>query len=156
MTATSREIITDIHTLTRQISDVELPKPLAMFSLLFRKGNASKREGWFEALKCWSEIGDVAESESWGELVIHSLTLHYKAPKFDHLSQTPVARASLNTLFIFCYFLGSIPTCPTLIVPRPRPWTWYLQPCTAATMVSSPPSSQLSPSGAYLSPAHST
>lgn len=67
MTATSREMILDIHNLTRQFADVEVARPRTLIAALFGWGRVGNEPSWFEALKCWSEIGDiVAESESWG------------------------------------------------------------------------------------------
>lgn len=70
VTATSREMILDIHNLTRQFTDVEVARPRALVYALFGWNRKKDEKPWFEALKCWSEIGDiVAESESWGACV---------------------------------------------------------------------------------------
>jgi hypothetical protein len=67
VTATSREMILDIHNLTRLVADVEVARPRALLSWLFGWGGRRNEPAWFDALKCWSEIGDiVADSESWG------------------------------------------------------------------------------------------
>ena len=65
-------MILDIHHLSRQIADVHLsrPRPLRMLAWLFgwrNSGADAEVPPWFDALKCWSELGDiVAETESWG------------------------------------------------------------------------------------------
>ena len=60
-------MILDIHNLTRLVADVEVARPRALLSWLFGWGGRRNEPAWFEALKCWSEIGDiVADSESWG------------------------------------------------------------------------------------------
>lgn len=67
VTATSREMILDIHNLTRLVADVEVARPRALLSWLLGWGARRNEPAWFDALKCWSEIGDiVADSESWG------------------------------------------------------------------------------------------
>lgn len=66
VTATSREMILDIHNFTRLVADVEVARPRALLAWLFGWGRRRNEPPWFEALKCWSEIGDiVAESEGW-------------------------------------------------------------------------------------------
>ncbi len=67
VTAQSRQIITDINVLTRQFSQIDVPRPLAMFKTLFRPGrNGEEREPWFQALKVWSDIEDICDSDSFG------------------------------------------------------------------------------------------
>ena len=58
----------DCHNLTRYVSDIGVPRPRALLATLFGRRGDLEEEKWFEALKCWSEIGDIAESEGWGEL----------------------------------------------------------------------------------------
>jgi hypothetical protein len=58
----------DCHNLTRYVSDIGVPRPRALLATLFGRGGNREEERWFEALKCWSEIGDIAESEGWGGL----------------------------------------------------------------------------------------
>ena len=61
-------MILDIHNFTRLVADVEVARPRALLSWLFGWGAQRNEPAWFDALKCWSEIGDiVADSESWGE-----------------------------------------------------------------------------------------
>lgn len=75
ITATSREVIMDCHNLTRYVSDIGVPRPRALLATLFGRRGNQEEENWFEALKCWSEIGDIAESEGWGELRLHIVRL---------------------------------------------------------------------------------
>jgi len=76
ITATSRSIIADIHFLTRQLSELDVPKPLAMFATLFGKHFISA-DPWFQALRVWSELGEICESESFDDnrtsIVEHTL-----------------------------------------------------------------------------------
>ena len=68
VTATSRALISDIHALSTQLARVDIPKPIALLFALFRIERTGRwREPWFRALRVWSEIGDVCESDSFGE-----------------------------------------------------------------------------------------
>ncbi|TDL29392.1 hypothetical protein BD410DRAFT_833705 [Rickenella mellea] len=65
LTASSRQIIADINAISRQVSHIDVPRPLAMFKTLFRPTAASEaKDPWFEALRVWSDIEDICESES--------------------------------------------------------------------------------------------
>ena len=70
ITASSRQIIADINVLTRQLSTLDVPRPLAMFGTLFQpqsQSSADSRGPWFRALRVWSDIEDVCDSDSFGE-----------------------------------------------------------------------------------------
>lgn len=73
ITATSRSVISDIYSLARQLCYVDIPKPLAMLFILFRLKPPDKPrssaggESWFQGLRVWTEIGEICESESFGE-----------------------------------------------------------------------------------------
>ncbi|KAJ7098640.1 hypothetical protein B0H15DRAFT_772084 [Mycena belliarum] len=66
LTATSRAVISDIHALARQLSALDVPRPVAMFCTLLRL--QPPRPGFgaplFQALRVWTEIGDLCENES--------------------------------------------------------------------------------------------
>jgi len=65
LTATSREILADISSLTRQLSEFDIPKPVAMLHTLFRLRRSEKmREPWFRALEVWTEVDEILESDS--------------------------------------------------------------------------------------------
>lgn len=66
ITASSRAIISDIHFLTRQLAELDVPRPLAMFATLFGKRDQAN-EAWFQASRIWSELGDICESESFDD-----------------------------------------------------------------------------------------
>ncbi|KAJ7688680.1 hypothetical protein B0H17DRAFT_872825, partial [Mycena rosella] len=115
LTATSRSVITDIHQLSRQLSAIDVPRPIAMFCTLFRL--QPPRAGFlarnfddplFQALRVWTEIGDLCENESFDghrkTIVEHTLNIlilpgihrdgHYRAqPSSDSLvtHSTPLA-----------------------------------------------------------------
>lgn len=68
VTTTSREILADISSLTRQLSEFDIPKPIAMLHTLFRLRRSEKmREPWFRALEVWTEVDEILESDSFGE-----------------------------------------------------------------------------------------
>ena len=68
VTATSRSLISDIHRLARQLSSIDIPRPLATVYTLF--GLALPKDDvnvpLFQALRVWNEIGDICECESFG------------------------------------------------------------------------------------------
>lgn len=68
VTATSRTLLADIHTVASHLSQIDVPKPIAVLHALFGlKKEKLWTDPWFSALSVWSEIGDVCESESFGE-----------------------------------------------------------------------------------------
>ncbi|KAJ7462040.1 hypothetical protein FB451DRAFT_1043886 [Mycena latifolia] len=128
LTATSRSVITDIHQLSRQLSAIDVPRPIAMFCTLFRL--QPPRAGFlarnlddplFQALRVWTEIGDLCENESFDghrkTIVEHTLNIlvlpgihrdsHYRAqPSSDSLvTHSPSLTAS------------SHPSSPGLAIP---------------------------------------
>src|ERR1700731_967674 len=70
LTATSREVLSDIHTLSRKLSHVNVPRPLAMFCTLFGlrqpDSGSAQDDILFRALRIWTDLGDISESESFG------------------------------------------------------------------------------------------
>lgn len=70
LTATSRSVIADIHRMTRQLSTVDIPRPLAMFCTLFGLSLPQSLQDagpLFRGVRVWTEIGDISENESFGE-----------------------------------------------------------------------------------------
>lgn len=68
LTASSRAVISDIHSIASHLSRLDVPRPNAvLYALLGFKTDHLWSDPWFHALKVWSEIGDVCESESFGE-----------------------------------------------------------------------------------------
>ena len=66
VTATSRKVIADIHTVAGQLAHIDVPRPLAaLYALL-----GVEHDSWFRLLRAWSETGDVSESESFGEFLV--------------------------------------------------------------------------------------
>lgn len=71
ITASSRQIIGDINALSRQLRELNVPRPTAVFRTLFRPGGGGSSDPWFQAMQVWSEIEDIYDSESFGELKFH-------------------------------------------------------------------------------------
>lgn len=68
LTATSRSVIADIHTLSNQLARLNIPKPLSVLFALFGLERTGRwADPWFRAIRVWNEIGDVCESDSFGE-----------------------------------------------------------------------------------------
>lgn len=68
VTATSRAVIADIHTVAGQLAEIDIPRPLAVLYALFGvKREPGGFDPLFRLLRAWSETGDVCESESFGE-----------------------------------------------------------------------------------------
>ncbi|KAJ6560275.1 hypothetical protein B0H19DRAFT_945387 [Mycena capillaripes] len=110
LTASSRSVITEIHQLSRQLSVIDVPRPIALVCTLFRL--QPPRVGFlarnfddplFHALRVWTEIGDICENESFDghkkTIVEHTLNIlvlpgihregSYRAqPSSDSLIQT--------------------------------------------------------------------
>lgn len=77
LTATSKAVISDIHSISSHLTKLDVPRPTAvLYALLGLKRDAAWADPWFHALKVWSEIGDVCESESFGQ---SAANLHGKA-----------------------------------------------------------------------------
>ncbi|KAJ7755868.1 hypothetical protein B0H16DRAFT_1827760 [Mycena metata] len=86
LTATSRSVIADIHHLSRQLSVIDVPRPIALICTLFRL--QPPRAGFlarnlddplFQALRVWTEISDICENESFDghrkTIVEHTLNI---------------------------------------------------------------------------------
>lgn len=72
ITATSRSVISDIHRLSRQLSSIDVPRPLAMMCTLFRLRppnlGQNSSDALFTALRVWTDVEDICESEFFGAL----------------------------------------------------------------------------------------
>lgn len=66
-TASSRAVISDIHSLATRFNQLDIPRPAAVLYALFNLKTDIWIDPWFHALRIWSEIGDISESESFGE-----------------------------------------------------------------------------------------
>ncbi|KAH7931180.1 hypothetical protein BV22DRAFT_1027407 [Leucogyrophana mollusca] len=119
ITATSRSVISDIYTLTRQLCTVDVPKPLAMlYTLLrFRPPDGGSSNKWFQALQVWSEVGEISESESFDghkkSIVEHTLNILFfpglHTGSFGPRPLHPPSSASDSPFS----FASPNPACPT-------------------------------------------
>ncbi|KAF9023180.1 hypothetical protein BDP27DRAFT_1073838 [Rhodocollybia butyracea] len=65
VTTTSRTMLADILRFSRQLSVVDIPRPLAVIYSFFRlRVPDHLNSPWLHALRAWTEIDDVSESES--------------------------------------------------------------------------------------------
>ncbi|EMD40511.1 hypothetical protein CERSUDRAFT_111108 [Gelatoporia subvermispora B] len=65
LTATSRTVIKDIHTLANQLSNLDVPRPMAvLYYLLGLTARESGETSWFRAVNIRNEITDICESDS--------------------------------------------------------------------------------------------
>ena len=114
ITATSRDSIGDIRSLSQYLSELDAPKPTSLLrNLLGLARIPTDRESWFQISRMWTEIDDVFENESFGEsatgdtlsvssfgflnwsLVRWTQTMHCGA----YTQYTPPSRTSCRTLF---------------------------------------------------------
>lgn len=66
LTASSGNVIKDIHSLMHQFTSVSVPTPFSLLSGLL-KGKDSMT--WLALAKVWSEVGEVLESDVFGEII---------------------------------------------------------------------------------------
>jgi len=69
LTATSRSVIADIHKLSRLLSKLDIPKPLAMLYTLFRFAPPDEKDSFgseplCQAVRVWTDIGNLCDSDS--------------------------------------------------------------------------------------------
>ncbi|KAJ3740909.1 hypothetical protein DFH05DRAFT_1451735 [Lentinula detonsa] len=65
VTTTSRTMLTDILRISRQLSVINLPRPLAVIYSFFRlQAPDHLSSPWIHALRAWTEIDDISETES--------------------------------------------------------------------------------------------
>ncbi|KIL70331.1 hypothetical protein M378DRAFT_67556 [Amanita muscaria Koide BX008] len=65
VTATSKEVISDIHRLARQLGAIDVPRPLALIFALFglQPPKTEVNKPLFQALRVWNDIGDICDCE---------------------------------------------------------------------------------------------
>jgi len=79
VTASSRLILADISSLTRRLSQFDIPRPVAMLHTLFGLQRSKKgMESWIRALDVWTEVDEILESDSFDghQRTIVEHTLH--------------------------------------------------------------------------------
>jgi hypothetical protein len=106
ITATSRDSIGDVHSLSQYLSELDAPKPTSLLrNLLGLARIPTDRESWFQISRMWTEVDDVCENESFGESAIgtHLLDFSIGICQMD----TGVALWSIH--LIFSSFLDFMP-----------------------------------------------
>lgn len=67
VTTTSRAMLADILRLSGQLTVVNVPRPLAVIYSFFRlRVPDHLHSPWIHALRAWTDIDDISESESFG------------------------------------------------------------------------------------------
>lgn len=112
ITATSRDSIGDIHSLSQYLSELDAPKPTSLLRSLFGLArNATARESWFQISRMWTEVDDVCENESFGESAV--TTSNASSPSLDFsigfLCQMDIGDALWSTHSIFSSFPDYMP-----------------------------------------------
>ncbi|TFK72012.1 hypothetical protein BDN72DRAFT_764051 [Pluteus cervinus] len=129
LTATSRSLISDIYRLSRQMSAVDIPHPVAVLCTLFRLKHSwllrKAEQPLFHALRVWSKMGDIAESESFDghrkTIVEHTLNIlllpgiHRDGPINSYPQHSPDNRLTTNSLSSHVTYLQ--PPSPSLAIP---------------------------------------
>ncbi|KAF8434534.1 hypothetical protein L210DRAFT_3553144 [Boletus edulis BED1] len=124
ITAASRSLISDIHTLTRRCCAVDVPRPLSLLHTLLRARppNELFDDPWFKAVRIWAEVDDICETESFDghkkSFVEYTLNilffpdLHttYRIPKILVLHRPPPSPADSQLSL-------SVPSSPSLPIP---------------------------------------
>ncbi|KAJ3891713.1 hypothetical protein GG344DRAFT_88109 [Lentinula edodes] len=117
VTTTSRTMLTDILRISRQLSVVNVPRPLAVVYSFFRLQVPDYLSSpWIHALRAWTEIDDICETESFDghrkTIVEHTLNV-LVFPNIHTDSGTPAPRFSHST--------ESAPPTPGSQIPPSHP-----------------------------------
>ncbi|KAF6761972.1 hypothetical protein DFP72DRAFT_877626 [Ephemerocybe angulata] len=133
ITASSRSVIGDIHRLSGQLSVVHVPRPLAVLCTIFRvrSFHQLRDDPLFQALRVWTEIQDISESESFDgnrkvivEHTLHVLLLpgiHCEGP-LSHSMQPPTSDLSAPQTPLLSH--SPLQTPPPFLIPSlPIPGT---------------------------------
>jgi len=137
ITATSRNSIGDVHSLTQYLSELDAPNPTSLLrSLLGLARIPADRESWFQISRMWTEVDDVCENESFDGhrrcIVEHTLNIlllpglhaerylgHMNAAHPHAVTSEAQRNAASRSLHLsFSSVSGPHqPTLPTLTVP---------------------------------------
>ncbi|KAF8842008.1 hypothetical protein BDN67DRAFT_966354 [Paxillus ammoniavirescens] len=130
VTATSRSVISDIHALVRLCCAVDVPKPSSILRAILRRRPPVNPDGepWFRALRVWTEVDDISETESFDghkkSLVEHTVNvlffpdLHttYRIPKIFLLRHPPPSPSEPGSSQLSL----ALPASPSLTIPGTR------------------------------------
>ncbi|KAH9049673.1 hypothetical protein EDB84DRAFT_1556004 [Lactarius hengduanensis] len=132
ITATSRDAIGDVHSLSQQLAELDAPKPTSLLRSLWAHSPA-ERESWFQISRMWTEVDDVCENESFDGhrrcIVEHTLNIllfpglhserffgHMNAAQPYALTTEAQRNPSARSLHLSISGLSG-PSLPTLTVP---------------------------------------
>lgn len=137
ITATSRDSIGDIHSLSQYLSELDAPKPTSLLrNLLGLARIPTDRESWFQISRMWTEVDDVCENESFDGhrrcIVEHTLNIlllpglhaerslgHMNAAHPYALTSEAQRNSASRSLHVSFSSVGGPqqPSLPTLTVP---------------------------------------
>ncbi|TFK25981.1 hypothetical protein FA15DRAFT_667978 [Coprinopsis marcescibilis] len=116
VTASSRSVIGDIHRLSRRMSTIDVPRPLAVLCTLFRLQSLEDMldNPLFQAIRVWTDVCDISESESFDghRKAIVEHTLHILLLPGIHC-EGPTSHSTNSSDLV------SLPHTPTLPTPTP-------------------------------------
>jgi len=126
ITATSRALISDIHTLVHRCCAVDVPRPISILRTFLRACPPKNKLGedvWFKAARVWAEVDDVSETESFdghkksfveytlNVLFFPDLHTPFRVPKTMMLRRPPSSPADSQLSLL------SVPASPSLPIP---------------------------------------
>jgi len=137
ITATSRDSIGDIRSLSQYLSELDAPKPTSLLrNLLGLAHIPTDRESWFQISRMWTEVDDVCENESFDGhrrcIVEHTLNIlllpglhterslgHMNAAHPYTLTSEAQRNSASRSLHVSFSSVGGPqqPSLPTLTVP---------------------------------------
>lgn len=138
VTANSRALLSDIHAVASHLSQIDVPRPVAVLQGLFGlKKEKLWTDPWFRALSVWGEIGDVCESESFDghrkiivEHTLHILLLpglHSPATHHPMVAATQPEAPSTRTLSLSSNQLQQVAYHSTLGMDLSLPSPFHLR-----------------------------
>jgi hypothetical protein len=133
ITATSRDAIGDVHSLSQHFAEIDAPKPTSLLrSLVGWVRSPAERESWFQISRMWTEVEEVCENESFDGhqrcIVEHTLNIllfpglherylgHMNAAQPYVLTSDAQRNPTTRSLHLSISSLGG-PSLPTLTVP---------------------------------------
>ncbi|KZT42920.1 hypothetical protein SISSUDRAFT_795563 [Sistotremastrum suecicum HHB10207 ss-3] len=124
ISASNRCIIRDLNELGKRMGSLDVPRPFTM--LLGRWRGKGQSAAWFKALRIWSELGEVCESESFDgtrtsviEHTMHVLLLpglHTASPNSPGTSEVVLTESQVEMGVLGGRALGTV-SRPQLVVP---------------------------------------
>ncbi|KAF8272103.1 hypothetical protein EI94DRAFT_1566877 [Lactarius quietus] len=133
ITATSRDAIGDVHSLSQHFAEIDAPKPTSLLrSLVGWARSPAERDSWFQISRMWTEVDEVCESESFDGhkrcIVEHTLNIlifpglherflgHMNAAQPYALTSDSQRNSTTRSLHLSISSISG-PSPPTLTVP---------------------------------------